>query len=60
MAFAPDFKQGYRQGNQYIKDYEMIEYDLILGNQYLKDLSKEFQGFNVVQVKIKTIIIYSK
>ena len=24
--------------NQYIKDYEMIEYDLILGNQYLKDL----------------------
>ena len=23
--------------NQYIKDYEMIEYDLILGNQYLKD-----------------------
>lgn len=24
--------------NQYIKDYEMIEYDIILGNQYLKSI----------------------
>jgi len=28
------------QNNQYIKDYEMIEYDIILGNQYLKKLEE--------------------